>query len=111
MLEKKIELGLITILQGGEMQVREDTVIYENLVEISRTYNRYVSNPGDDLEGKPQRVRDVAGVVWTPEVIEAYIEKKKKNLLPEIPPPAGPLQPEAPRPTILMPPDKLVTEN
>lgn len=108
MLEKKIEVGLVTILQDGEIQVREDTVVYEDLVEISRTYNRYVSNPGDDVSGKPQRVRDVANLIWTPEVIEFFIEKRKKNQLPDIP---GNLPPETPRPTILMPPDKLVTEN
>jgi hypothetical protein len=109
MLEKKIEVGLITILQDGVIQVREDTVVYEDLVEISRTYTRYVTNPGDDLEGKPQRVRDIANLIWLPEVIEAWIEKRKNNPLPlpaPLPPPIPLLQP-----TILMPPDKLVTEN
>jgi hypothetical protein len=73
MLEKKIETGLITVMHDGKIQVREDTVVYENGVELSRTYMRYLMNPGDNIEDKPPLVRSIAKLVWTPEVVEKWL--------------------------------------
>lgn len=84
MLEKKIEVGLLTIAQDQTISVREDTVVYENGVEISRTYTRYMALPGDDVSGKPLEVRRLAEFLWTPEVVEAW---RIKAMTP--PPPVG----------------------
>jgi len=78
---KQVVVGLISIMEDKQIQVREDTVIYEDLVEISRTFTRYISKPGDDISGKPQMVRDIAGLLWTPEVIAEWKDK------PILPPP------------------------
>ena len=79
MLEKKIVVGLISIMEDKRLEIREDTVVTETtgieVVEISRTYNRYVSNPGDDISGKPQIVQDVANLLWTAEVVDAWKTK------------------------------------
>jgi hypothetical protein len=64
MLTKTIVVGSIEILEDLRMQVREDTVIKEDDVEISRTFLRYVLTPGDDLSGAPQLVQDVAADIW-----------------------------------------------
>jgi hypothetical protein len=79
---KQVVVGLISILEDKRLQVREDTVIYEGAIEISRTFSRYISTPGDDLSSKPQIVQDVAGLLWTPEFVAEW---KEKN--PILPPP------------------------
>jgi len=84
MLIKEVIVGLISIMEDKRMQVREDTVVYEDGKELSRTYTRYVSNPGDDLTPKPQIIKDLANLLWTPEVIEKWKEFVAKN-----PPPPG----------------------
>ena len=60
MLDKQIITGSVEILHDLSMQVREDTVIYEDGKEISRTYYRYVVKPEDDLETRPKFVKDLA---------------------------------------------------
>jgi len=85
MLTKVVELGSVEILHDKTMQAREDTVVYEaddkgEIVELSRTYNRYVTVPGDDVSGKPQMIQDLANLLWTPEVIAEYKEKHKSPL-------------------------------
>jgi hypothetical protein len=78
-LTKKIEIGLITIMQDQQLQVREDIVVYEGLVELSRTYTRYIASPGDDISEKPLEVQRLAEFLWTPLVIATYQEAEKKR--------------------------------
>jgi hypothetical protein len=83
MIEKVIVTGLISILENGVLQIREDTVILEDGIELSRTYHREILTPGSDVSDESERVQQVAAIVWTPEVIAAWeIEKAK---LPTIP--------------------------
>jgi len=87
MLTKETIIGLVSITETYQLLVREDAVIAEDGVELSRTYHRYVVTPGEDVRERPLIVRDLAGLLWTPEV-EAWWEKKRrtdKTLLP-IPP-------------------------
>jgi len=71
-LEKEDVLDVIEVTETGHLQVREAAYIKEDGIRVSGpSYHRYVLAPGDDLTGQPQRVLDVAGAVWTPEVIAA----------------------------------------
>ena len=76
MLEKKIVVGKIEVLEDGQIQLRTDTVILEGDVEISRLYHRGVLEPGDSVTNQDQRVQSVCQVVWTPEVIAEYKRRK-----------------------------------
>ena len=82
MLIKTVVLGSIEIFENRSMQIREDTVITEDGVELSRTYFRYVLNPGDDVTGKPDPIPDLAALLWTIEVILAYKQKMATTLPP-----------------------------
>ncbi len=73
-LAERIEIGKIEILPMGQIQVRTDTVIEKNGVEISRSYHRHVCNPDHDCTNEDQRVKDVANVVHTPAVKTAWTE-------------------------------------
>ena len=70
MITKEIVTGMVSILEGGTIQVREDTVIIEDGIELSRTFHREVLEPGDNLSGKDERIKKIASVIWTNEVIE-----------------------------------------
>jgi hypothetical protein len=85
MITERIELGRIEVLPDGQLQLREDRVILEEdgVTEITRTYHRRVLEPtlelSDDVKGYPDaRLLAVTTVLWTPDVVKAYEEKKKQ---------------------------------
>ena len=71
-LEKVTSVDLIEVTENGCIQVRTKTVIMEDGVEISSKFHRHVKAPGDDLTNENARVRAIASVMHTPEVIAAY---------------------------------------
>ena len=71
-LTEKTIIGSREVLPDGQIQVRTDTVIEKDGVEISRTYHRHVVAPGDDVNGEDASVQTVANAVHTAEVIAAY---------------------------------------
>lgn len=73
-LTERTEIGSIEVLPRGEIQVRTDTVIEKDGVEISRSYHRHVVEPTADISGEDQRVKDVANAVHTPAVKTAWAE-------------------------------------
>jgi len=75
-LTERTEIGSMDVLPRGEIQVRTDTVIEKDGVEISRTYHRHVCEPDSTYENEDQRVKDVANVVHTPAVKTAWTEYK-----------------------------------
>jgi len=70
MLEKKVGIGLVTVLPDGQLQVREDTVILDNGQELHRTYHRSVLEPSETLP-KQAFLKEIARVIWTPARIKA----------------------------------------
>lgn len=72
MLEKKITVDLIEVTEGGMVQVRTKTAIFENGEQITGTLHRHVVAPGDDYSAEDDRVKAVCAAVHTPEVVAAY---------------------------------------
>ena len=72
-LTERTEIGQRTVLPDGQIQVRTDTVIERDGVEISRSYHRHVVVPGADVSGEDASVQTVANAVHTDAVIAAYI--------------------------------------
>jgi len=60
------------ILPNQVIQIRTTTVVEEDGVELARNHHRHVVHPGDDVSGEIQEVQDIASVLWTNEVIDAY---------------------------------------
>ena len=54
------------------VQVRKATIIAEDGVEISRTFQRHVLTPYADLSGEDADVAAIAGAVFTNEARAAY---------------------------------------
>jgi hypothetical protein len=85
MLTKDIIIGVVTVHADNRLEVREDVIIYEEGKEISRTVSWYALLPGDEIDNKPPRVKDIAGAIWTPEMIKARFDKLKEPI--EVPAP------------------------
>ena len=54
------------VLEDGQIQVRQITRVFEDGVELSKTYHRHVCDVGDDLTDQPQIVKDVAKNLHSP---------------------------------------------
>jgi len=71
-LTERTEIASREVLADGQIQVRSDTVIERDGVEISRSIHRHVVAPGADVSGEDASVQTVANAVHTAEVIAAY---------------------------------------
>ena len=69
-LEKQVEEHL-EILPNGNIQIKTVTKILDDGVVIASTNHRSVCEPGDVVIDKSERVKDIAPVIWKPEVIAA----------------------------------------
>lgn len=77
-LEKQIEEHL-EILPNGNIQIKQVTKILDDGVQIASNIHRSVVEPGEDVQAKSERVKDVAQAVWKPEVIAARQAEKQKQ--------------------------------
>ena len=69
---KRMEIGSLEVLPNGQIQVRTDTIIEEDGIELSRSYHRHIFYPDSDVTKEDQRVQDVAAVVHTDECKAAW---------------------------------------
>ena len=78
-LTERTEIGSIEVLPMGQIQVRTDTIIEKDGVEISKSYHRHVVEPDKDITNEDQRVKDIATVAHTAEVKTAWETFKKEQ--------------------------------
>jgi hypothetical protein len=71
-LSKSTVVDQITVTENGIVLFREATRIFEDGVELSKTYHRSSLTPGQDISGVPANVQAICNTAWTPEVIAAY---------------------------------------
>jgi len=68
LIEDKIEI----VGDYKAVQVRTSTVIKEDNIEISRSYQRHVVNCLDDISGESAEVQAICNAVWTDELKADY---------------------------------------
>jgi hypothetical protein len=71
-LTKSTVVDQITVTESGVVLFREATRIFEDGVELSKTYHRSSLQPGQDISGVPANVQAICNAAWTPEVVAAY---------------------------------------
>jgi len=71
-LTERVIIGSRDVLENGAIQVRRDTIIERDGIEISRTYHRHVVAPGDDLSREDESVRRIAVAEHTSAKVAAY---------------------------------------
>jgi len=75
-LTERTEIASREVLTDGQIQVRTDTIIERDGVEVSRSFHRHVISPGDDVSGEDASVQTVANAVHTDEVVAAFRAKR-----------------------------------
>ena len=79
-LEKQVVLDKIEILEDGHIQVRRATYIIEDGVRIAGPdYHRVAYHPGADIPSETKLVTDVAALVWSPDVITKYLDRREEG--------------------------------
>ena len=76
MLTEETAIDLIQVLEDGQIQTRQVTRILRDGMEFTRTYQRAVLKPGDDMTGKDERLAAIASAAWTPKVIADFLASR-----------------------------------
>ena len=76
MLTELTTISAITILEEGQLQVRRSRRVFDGPDMIAEQYHRHVLAPGDDVLAEDARVRAVAALLWTPNVVAEYERQK-----------------------------------
>lgn len=75
-LTKQLVIDRIEILEDSTIQVRQRLTAYDDDgSKIGERYSRYVLAPGQDVTAQPAKIRQIAQVLWTPQVIADYQAK------------------------------------
>lgn len=62
----------IEVLENNTIQVRTIIIIEKDGIEISRSFNRHILEPGMDITNQENKVQAIANAIWTKEIIEKY---------------------------------------
>ena len=72
-LTKTVEIGTVTVLAAGPLQVRLDTVFRDDDREVTRAYHRIVYEPSRDLATVPEGLlQRIAAAVWDEALLAAW---------------------------------------
>jgi len=83
-LTKEIKCDKIEIVGDYKaVQCRQATIISEDGVELSRSFQRHVLHPDSDISDEPQETQDICNAVWTDEVKEAWSEFQESQSIGE----------------------------
>ena len=81
-LTKETEIAKIEVVGTyKQLQVRTDTIVKEDGVELSRKYHRHVVYPDMDISGEHAEVQAIANAVWTDDVKAAWKTFKDNQTL------------------------------
>jgi hypothetical protein len=76
-LEKTVKEDKIEIVDAGDwkvIQVRTATIITDDGTEISRTFNRHIVHPDDDVSSQSDEVKKLAEIYFTDDAKAKYKE-------------------------------------
>ena len=64
------------------VQVRKATVIKKDDKELTRSFERYVLHPDQDISAEPAEVSAICNAAWTDEIKEAWKQYQASTSLP-----------------------------
>ena len=74
-IEDKIEV----VGEYKAVQVRTATIVKEDGVELTRSFQRKVLQPDMDISGESSEVQGICNAVWTDDVKSAWAENQAEN--------------------------------
>jgi hypothetical protein len=77
---KETQIAKIEVVgEYKAVQIATDTVIKEDGVELSRSRNRHVVHPDQDITGEDAEVQAVCNAVWTNDVKASWLTFKESQ--------------------------------
>ena len=74
-LTKEVKHDKIEVVgEYKSVQCRQATIVKEDGVEISRSFQRHVLHPDSEISGETQEVQDICNAVWSDEVKQAWTD-------------------------------------
>ena len=75
MITKTNEIDKVEVVGDFKMvQIREATIIKEDGVELTRSFNRRVITPSSDISGESSEIQSLCAIYHTQSVKDAYIQ-------------------------------------
>ena len=71
--ERKI-VDKIEVLENNLIQVRTASIIEKDGLELTRTFERKLLVPTDNIDSEDANVQAIANSIWTSDVISAYTD-------------------------------------
>lgn len=78
-LTQHYEIGSRQVLRDGQIQIRTDSIVLKDGLEISRTYHRHVLAPGDSITNEDPSVQRIAMAEHTPAIVAAYKDAQSRS--------------------------------
>ena len=78
-LTERTEIDQIEIVRDWNIQVRQETTIEKDGVQVARTFHRWVLTPDSDISTQESKVQAIANAAWTTEVKAAYKAFKEEQ--------------------------------
>ena len=76
-LEKEVRCDKYEVVgRFKHIQCRTATIVKEDGVELSRSFNRRVLTPDADISGESDEIKGMASALWTDEVKAAWAAKQ-----------------------------------
>jgi len=80
-LSKSTVVDQITVTENGIVLFREATRVFENGVELSKTYHRSSLTPGQDVSSVPANVQAICAAAWTADVVATFQAAQAANAI------------------------------
>lgn len=72
-------ISRISLHDSDMVEIREDTVVMRDGVEIAKIHHRRVIAPDSDTAALPARIKKLTDAFWTPQVIQKYKDDKAER--------------------------------
>lgn len=80
-LREVVVTNSITVYPAGQIVVDKSVSIFRDNTEVTKEQQTPTYNPGDDVSGEEQRVRDIAGIVWTDALVQKYQQDTQSTVV------------------------------
>ena len=79
-LEKEVRCDKYEVVgRFKHIQCRTATIVKEDGVELSRSFNRRVLTPDADISGESDEIKALASAIWTDEIKAAWAERESAS--------------------------------
>jgi len=79
MLATKLTVDLIEVMQNDVIRLRVKTSVLSDNVQIAESFEHRVIAPGADYSGEDAKVRSIAAVIHTADVVAVYKAAQAKE--------------------------------